>query len=122
MNVAVRFDLDVKQYDVINAFLYSKINKEYGRVFCKLLDGYEEFMGLSKGVTNGFVAELEMALYGLKESPLFWYNEFSLALQAAGLSKANEEPYIFTNGRVLVLFYVDDILVFYCKEEQQKVN
>jgi len=122
MSVAARFDLDVKQYDVTNAFLHSKINKEHGRVFCKLPDGYEELMGLPKGATNGFVAELEMALYGLKESPLLWYNEFSSALQAAGLSKANEEPCIFTNGRVLVLFYVDDILVFYRKEEQQEAN
>jgi len=103
-------------------FFYSKINKEYGRVFCKLLDGYEKLIGFFKGVINGFVVKFEMALYGFKESLLFWYNEFSLVFQAAGFSKANEKLCIFTNGRVLVLFYIDDILVFYRKEEQQEVN
>ncbi len=87
-------------------------------MFYKLSDGYKKLIELPKRAINGFVVKFEMALYGLKESPLLWYNEFSSALQTAGLSKVNEEPYIFTNGRVLVLFYVDDILVFYRKKEQ----
>ncbi len=86
-------------------------------MFYKLLDGYKKLIELPKRATNGFVVELEIALYKFKESPLLWYNKFFSAFQTAGLSKTNEKPYIFTNGRVLVLFYIDDIFVFYRKEK-----
>src|SRR6266566_63296 len=62
INVAIRFDLDIKQYNITNAFFYNKINKEYSKMFCKLLDGYKELIKLFKGVTNGFVAKFEMTL------------------------------------------------------------
>ena len=70
INIAVRFDLEVKQYNVINAFFYSKINKEHSKMFYKLPDGYKKLIGFLKKTTNGFVIEFEMALYELKEFPL----------------------------------------------------
>ncbi len=118
MIIVVRFDFEVKQFDITNVFFYSNINKEYGRVFCKLSDGYKEFLGFSKGSTDGMAVELEKALYSFRESLLLWYNEFASVFKAAGLDKVNEELCIFTNGRILVFFYVDDIFVFYCNKEQ----
>lgn len=122
MSIAARFNLEVKQFDVTNAFLNSDIKKDQGRVFCKLPDGYEEIMGQLKGSTHGFVVELDKALYGLRSSPLLWYDEFTSQLEAAGLNKSKEEPCIFTNKCILVLFYVDDILVFYRQEQQSEAT
>ena len=70
MNVAIRFDLDIKQYDIINTFFYNKINKKHNKMFYKLLNEYKELIGFPKKITNGFVIEFEMTLYGFKESPL----------------------------------------------------
>ncbi len=87
-------------------------------MFCKFPDGYKELLRLFKGSTDGMAVELEKALYGLRELSLLWYNEFASTLKAAGLDKVNKEPCIFTNGRILVFFYVDDILMFYRNKEQ----
>ena len=122
MSIAARFDLEAKQFDVTNAFLNSTFDKSQGKVFCRLPDGYEEVLEQPKGSTSGFVAELDKALYGLRSSPLMWYNEFVTQLEAAGLQKSTEEPCIFTNNRILLLFYVDDILMFYHREQQSEAS
>ncbi|KAM4063729.1 reverse transcriptase (RNA-dependent DNA polymerase) [Hirsutella rhossiliensis] len=44
------------------------------------------------------IAELDKALYGLRESPLLWYSEIS-RLKEAGIGRTDEEPCVFTNGK-----------------------
>ncbi|KAM4061690.1 reverse transcriptase (RNA-dependent DNA polymerase) [Hirsutella rhossiliensis] len=99
MAIAARFDLDVRQFDVSNAFLYSDIKKDHP-VYVRLPQGF--------------------ALYGLRESPLLWYNEISQALKEAGID--HEEPCVFTNGKILALVYVDDILILNPRQEKKAVN
>ncbi len=118
MVIIARFNLEIKQFDVTNAFLYNNINKEHNKMFYKLPDNYKKLLRFPKGSTDGMAIELEKALYNLRESSLLWYNEFVSAFKTVGLDKVNEEPYIFINGRILVFFYVDDILVFFCNEEE----
>jgi hypothetical protein len=118
MATAARFDLECDQYDVVNAFLNSKINRDGGNIYVKLPDGYQELGFLHPGEDATMAAELDKALYGLRESPLLWYNEFSSALEEFGLKRSLEEPCVFTSDRVVVLFYVDDILVLYRKEDK----
>ena len=38
------------------------------------------------------IAELDKALYGLREAPLLWYNEISETLKEAGIDRTDEEP------------------------------
>lgn len=112
MAIAAFFNLEVKQYDVAQAFLNA--NHPEG-VVCELPEGFEE---------EGMCVELERALYGLRESPLLWYREFSSTLRKLGLTASSEEPCLFFDRqrRVVVLFYVDDYLVFYHKDHEEEAN
>ncbi|PHH85744.1 hypothetical protein CDD83_11229 [Cordyceps sp. RAO-2017] len=121
MATAARFDLDIRQFDIGNAFLYSDLNKDHP-VYARLSQGYVELGFLKSGESSAMVAELDKALYGLRESPLLWHNEISQALKEAGIERTGEEPCVFTNGKILVLVYVDDILILSPRQEQKAVD
>ena len=87
MAIAARFDLEICQLDVVTAFLNGKIYP-HKPVFVELPNGARIL---------GMVAQLNRALYGLKDSPLLWYKEFSSTLEELGLQKSREEPCLFTN-------------------------
>lgn len=121
MATAARFDLDIRQFDVGNAFLYSELKKDHP-IYVQLPRGYVELGFLTPGEDSTMVAELDKALYGLRESPLLWYNEFSQALKQAGINRTDEEPCVFTDGKILVLVYVDDILILSPRQEKLAVD
>jgi len=102
--IAARFDLEIKQYDVINAFINAKRDPSGLTVVYKLLDGFKVL---------GKYVEIDRALYGLRDSPTLWYKEFKSTLLRVGLSPLKEEPCIFvsTNHKVFVIFFVDDVQV-----------
>jgi hypothetical protein len=104
MAIAAEKNWDIRSFDVIQAFLYALRDPDGRPVVCELPEGYEE---------DGMVVELERALYGLRDSPVLWYREFSAALRALGMECSGEEPCLFYNKErtVYVLFYVDDYLV-----------
>ncbi|KJZ69312.1 hypothetical protein HIM_11290 [Hirsutella minnesotensis 3608] len=121
MATAARFDLDVRQFDVSNAFLYSDLKKDHP-VYVQLPQGFVELGFLEPGESSTMIAKLDKALYGLRESPLLWYNEISQTLQEAGINRTDEEPCVFTNGKILALVYVDDILILSPRQEKKAVN
>ncbi|KAK4078062.1 hypothetical protein Purlil1_12083 [Purpureocillium lilacinum] len=106
MATAARFDLGIRQFDVGNAFLYSDLKKDRP-VYVQLPKGYVDLGFLKPGETPTMVAELEKALYALK---------------AAGIDRTDEEPCVFTNGKVLVLVYVDDILILGPRQEKGAID
>ncbi|KAJ3455235.1 hypothetical protein MRS44_013835 [Fusarium solani] len=121
MATAARFDLEIRQFDVGNAFLYSELKKDQP-VYVQLPKGYVELGFLKPGETSTMIAELDKALYGLREAPLLWYNEISETLKQAGIDRTDEEPCVFTNGKILVLIYVDDILILSPRQEKKVVG
>ena len=58
--IAARFDLELLQYDAVNAFVNAKLEED---VFMKMPPGYRR---------NGTILKLNKALYGLQKSPLLW--------------------------------------------------
>jgi hypothetical protein len=56
--IAARFDLELKQFDVTNAFVYALINRI---VYIRMPKGYS---------VSGIVLKLNKALYSLRISPL----------------------------------------------------
>ena len=114
MAIAAQFDLEIMQYDVVGAFLNALITSS-NPVICDMPDGFKR---------HGYSVKLNRALYGLKESPLLWYEEFSSSLKAIGLQASKEEPCLFFDQkrRILVLFYVDDILLLYHKSYEQEAT
>ena len=61
MAMIAKFDLEVKQFDVVNAFLNATFEKDTPPIYCDLPPGYEQ---------HGKCIKLLKALYGLRESPL----------------------------------------------------
>jgi hypothetical protein len=51
------------------------------------------------------------ALYGLKTSPLLWYKEFTKTLTELRLEPAKDAPCLWKNDKLLVFFYVDNIVL-----------
>ena len=66
------YDLEYKQYDIVNTFLNSDLDKGNNkrRVYCRLLDRYKELGFLQDREDDTIVLELNKALYRLRESAL----------------------------------------------------
>jgi len=113
--LAAHFDLEIDQYDVVNAFVNAKRSSEGSPVVCLLPDGFK---------IPGKVCELDRALYGLRDSPALWYDDFSATLEKLELVGCKEEPCLFMNKqkKLLVLFYVDDVQVLYHKRDQKAAD
>jgi hypothetical protein len=114
MAIAAEFDMEIWQLDVVAAFLNAHTDSDRP-VWCDLPDGFGE---------PGMCALLNKALYGMRDSPLLWYTDFSTTLTKLGLTASKEEPCLFFNAarRVLVLFYVDDILLLFAKSHRAEAT
>jgi len=60
MAIAARFDLELVQYDVVNAFINASLTET---IYMRMLISYR---------TSGKVLLLKRALYGLRQSLLLW--------------------------------------------------
>ena len=58
-----------------------------------------------------------MALYKLKILPLLWYKELTSTLAIFGLEPILGTNYLYTNGRLIVFFYIDNIAVLCAKKD-----
>lgn len=58
--IAARFDLELKQYDAVNAFVHAFLDRP---VFTRMPQGHAKV---------GKIYRLNKALYGLRTSPLLW--------------------------------------------------
>jgi hypothetical protein len=67
--IAARFDLELKQFDVTNAFVHALIDCI---VYMKMLRGY---------LILGKILKLDKALYGLRILLLLWQRDFTLYLR-----------------------------------------
>jgi hypothetical protein len=100
------FGLKAFQYDVLNAFLNAEVNR---KIFVQTPEGYVDQFGP--------LLQLWRALYGLKEAPLLWYNDLCTSLRKIGLKPVPGIPCLFTNEKLIVFFYVDDIVVLVRSED-----
>lgn len=107
--IAAQFDLEIKQFDVVNAFVNAQRSEHSSPVTCYMPDGFKH---------SGRVIELQRALYGLRDSPALWFKDFSSTLQSLGMTPSKEEPCLFFTEKrdAFVIFFVDDILVFYHRD------
>jgi hypothetical protein len=101
--VAAHFDLDIWQFDAINAFTNSKLDETI----------YVEFLPGFRNPQKKRYYLLIKALYGLTRSPLLWFNELSQTVTKLGFKAVLEASCLFVNKRkrIVFFFYVDDICV-----------
>jgi hypothetical protein len=68
MTIAARFDLELLQYDAVNAFVNADLDEDV-------------YMGLPPGYRKaGRILHLKKALFGLRKSPLLWQRLFKQTL------------------------------------------
>ena len=58
-----------------------------------------------------------MALYRLKVLPLLWYKELTNILSKFGLKPVLGINCLYTNRRLIIFFYVDNIAVLFTKKD-----
>ena len=66
--IAAKHDLELKQYDVTNAFVHAAIDRE---IYMRMPNRYQK---------PGTILKVRKALYGLRISPLLWQREFTTTL------------------------------------------
>ena len=108
--IAARFDLELIQYDAVNAFVNAPLPYD---VFMRMPPGYRK---------RGQILHLKKALYGLREAPLLWQKEFTATLKKLGFEMVPHEPCCYKRKGILIFFYVDDIVVAYGKKQQKEVD
>ena len=99
MALSARFDLELIQYDAVNAFVNAQLNEE---VYMRMPPGHRR---------QGTVLRLNKALYGLRNSPLLWHKALTGALRQLGFKNVPHEPCCSTLKGIIIFFYVDDIVV-----------
>jgi hypothetical protein len=110
ISLAARFDLELWQYDAVNAFVNADIDQ---LVFMRLPPGHR---------IHGRILVLNKALFGLRKSPLLWQKELSGALVDIGFKLVPHEPCCYTCKGVILFFYVDDIAVAFRKETEHRAK
>jgi hypothetical protein len=76
MAIAARFDLELKQYDAVNAFVHASLDEE---IYMRKPPGYRN---------DSNILKLNKALYGLRRSPLLWQKAFTAILLRLGFKKS----------------------------------
>jgi hypothetical protein len=105
MAIAAEYDLELEQMDAVNAFVNCDLDEI---VYMRMPPGFEKY---------GRVLWLRKALYGLRRSPLLWQKDLTKSLQALGFKNVPQEPCVMIKGKVIVFFFVDDIIWAYRKED-----
>jgi hypothetical protein len=96
MAMVAIFDLDATQGDVQNAFVHSELDET---VYCACPDGFR---------VPGMCIQLLKALYGLRRAPRLWFQNFVKKLNSLGFRQLSEEPCLFANDFMIIIFFVDD--------------
>lgn len=110
MAIAARFDLELLQYDAVNAFVNADLDED---VYMRMPPGYRK---------AGNVLHIKKALFGLRKSPLLWQRFFRKSLLEIGFQSIPHEPCCLSRDGILIFFYVDDIVLAYQKMKESLVQ
>jgi hypothetical protein len=101
--VAVQ-DLECMQFDFKTAFLNADI-PEGAEYYVEPPDGLDK--------PAGVVCRLKKALYGLRQSPLYWFNTVKPVIEDMGFESLDCDICLFRHKElgILVVLYVDDLLI-----------
>lgn len=110
MAIAAKYDLELKQWDITNAFVHAAIDRE---IYMRMPRGYQK---------TGTLLKVQKALYGLRISPLLWQKEFTATLARIGFKQVPQEPCCMIKDVVIIFFYVDDIIIAYHSKHKQEAH
>ena len=108
LSIANKMNYEIKQMDVVNAFLNAKLSDIV-------------YMDQPPGFNNGqqnMVCELKKAVYGIKQAPNLWNSELDLFMKTNGFVSCKSDTCMYirkcTNDNVIIVgIFVDDIVTAY---------
>jgi len=98
------------QCDITAAFIHGRIPPEE-EIYVHQPRGFKCGDGTE-------VLQLKQTLYGLRQSPQYFFKYFTERLVRQGLTPSNFDPCLFMSTTMIVIIYADDILI-YCKSEDE---
>ena len=109
LSLANSLDYELKQLDVVTAFLYAPIKED---VYMAQPEGFE---------TGGahMVCKLNKTLYGIKQAPHEWNNEINhFIVTVLGFHRCRSDSCVYvktskTGKRIIIALFVDDIIPIY---------
>jgi hypothetical protein len=110
MAVVARFDLDLMQYDAVNAFVNAQLTR---KVFMRMPPGSRK---------HGMILMLKKALYGLRESLLLWQKGLRGTLEDFGFEVIPDEPCCMLWNGIIIFYYVDDLVLAFRREKTDAVK
>jgi hypothetical protein len=106
--LAAFHDWEVEQLDVVTAFLSAELKE---KVYMRQPEGFRE----CDDDDSELVCELQRAIYGLKQSPRYWYQTITAWLLDFGFVQSAVDPcvYVFLQGDItyILALYVDDTIL-----------
>ena len=107
LSMAAMSSWPLYQLDIKNAFLHGDLIEE---VYM------EQPPGFVAQRESGLICKLRHSLYGLKQSPRAWFDNFSSVVQAFGMTRSTSHHSVFyhhTSSRQCIypIVYVDDIVI-----------
>ena len=97
--------MELIQYDAVNAFVNAELEEDM-LVFMKMPPGHRR---------TGTILKLNKALYGLRKSPLLWQKELTKTIRKLGFELVPYKPCCFMKNRIIMFFYVDNIVFAFKK-------
>jgi hypothetical protein len=110
MIISTVFNLDIWQYDAINAFINNEIDEELYN------ECSNEFSRLD------YCWKLNKVLYELKQVSIFWYRNLIMTLDDLSLQSISEMNCLFANDWLIFFFYVNDIMIICMKENTNRMR
>jgi hypothetical protein len=93
------FRLELYQLDIVNAFYNAYLNE--------LL-----YIANPGGrIKGGNCLCVIRALYSMPRSPLLWFKHLIAIIEQLGFKPIPEYTYLYTNSRIVIFFYVDNIII-----------
>lgn len=115
MSITAAFDMDAIQLDVKNSVLKAEL-RENGSVYLSYPEGF------TCGWAPQGIMKLKRALYGLRCSPFLWQQEFVKRLRSMGFEQLTEDKCVLTDRKVILFFYVDDIVLIARPEDRYALD
>ncbi len=110
MIISTVFDLEIWQYDAINAFINSEIDEE---LYSECSNEFFRF---------DYCWKLNKALYELKQVSILWYRNLITILKDLKLQSISKINCLFVNDWLILFFYVDDIVIICLKENLNRMR
>jgi hypothetical protein len=113
--VAAEFGLDLRQLDIVTAFLYGVLPED-SKLFMSIPEGYASYCDPTMTLPSSECAlKLVKAIYGLKQAPKVWSDTIKDFLVKLGFRVSDGDPCLFVkrvgDEFTQVGVFVDDLLI-----------